>query len=84
MGNVLASMAAYVASQECLSISRWNKGGLDDAKSKRKELGRPQCLTNEQLTAVRQDLAGETPAPAMDRKYGMPRSTLRGALDRAD
>ena len=84
MGNVLASMAAYVASQERQSISRRTRAGLDAARAKGKELGRPRRLTNEQLTAIRQDLADEIPFAAVARKYGVPRSTLRGALDRAE
>ena len=84
MGNILASMAAYVASQERQSISRRTRAGLDAARANGKELGRPRRLTGEQLTAIRQDLADEMPVAAVARKYGVPRSTLRGALDRAD
>ena len=84
MGNILASMAAYVASQERQSISRRTRAGLDAARAKGKELGRPRRLTGEQLTAIHQDLADEMPVAAVARKYGVPRSTLRGALDRAD
>ena len=51
---------------------------------KGKELGRPRRLTDEQLTAIRQDLADDMPVAAVARKYGVPRSTLRGALDRTD
>ena len=83
MGNILASMAAYVASQERQSISRRTRAGLDAARAKGKELGRPRRLTDEQLAAVRQDLADEMPVAAVARKYGVPRSTLRGALNRA-
>lgn len=84
MGNILASMAAYVASQERQNISRRTRAGLDAAKMKGKALGRPRRLTGEQLTAIRQDLADEMPVAAVARKYGVPRSTLRGALERAD
>ena len=83
MGNILASMAAYVASQERQSISRRTRAGLDAARAKGKELGRPRRLTEEQLTAVRQDVADEMPVAAVARKYGVPRSTLRGALNRS-
>ena len=82
MGNILASMAAYVASQERQSISRRTRAGLDAARAKGKELGRPRRLTDEQLTAIRQDLAEEMAVAAVARKYGVPRSTLRGALNR--
>ena len=49
MGNVLASMAAYVASQEWQNISRRTRAGLDAAKAKGVELGRPRRLTDDQL-----------------------------------
>ena len=41
MGNVLAGMAAYVASQERQNISRRTRAGLDAARAKGVELGRP-------------------------------------------
>ena len=49
---------------------------------KGKEQGRPRRLTEEQLAAIRQVLAEEMPVAAVARKYGVPRSTLRGALGR--
>ncbi len=52
MGNILASMAGCVASQERQSISRRTRAGLDAARMKGKELGRPRRLTGEQLTAI--------------------------------
>ena len=84
MGNILASMAAYVASQERQSISRRTKAGLNTAKAKGQELGRPRLLTAEQLTAIRQDLANELTVAAVARKYGVARSTLRRALNREE
>ena len=42
MGNVLASMAAYVASQERQNISRRTRARLDAARAKGVELGRPR------------------------------------------
>jgi DNA invertase Pin-like site-specific DNA recombinase len=57
---------------------------LEAARAKGKELGRPRRLTEEQLTAIRQDLADEMPVAAVARKYGVPRSTLRGALNREE
>ena len=84
MGNILASLAAYVASQERQSISRRTRAGLDVVRAKGKELGRPRRLTDEQLTAIRQVLADEMPVAAVARKYGVPKSTLRGALYRAN
>ena len=84
MGNILASLAAYVASQERQSISRRTMAGLDAARAKGKDLGRPRRLTEEQLTAIRQDLADEMPVAAVARKYRVPKSTLRGTLERTD
>ena len=81
MGNVLASMAAYVASQERQNISRGTRAGLDAAKAKGVELGRPRRLTDEQLVAIKQDIEEGMPAAAA-RKYGVPRSTLRSTLGR--
>ena len=72
MGNILASMAAYVASQKRQSISRRTRAGLDAARAKGKELGRPRRLTD------------EMPVAAAARKYGVPRSTLRDALNREE
>ena len=83
MGNIMASMVAYVASQKRQSISRRSRVGLDAASAKEKELGRPRRLTDEQLTAIRQVLADEMPVAAVARKYGVARSTLRGALSRS-
>ena len=83
MGNILASMAAYVASQERQSISRRTRAGLDAARAKGKQLGRPRRLTDDQLIAVRQDLAEKMPMATVARKYGVPRSTLIGALERS-
>ena len=51
---------------------------MDAARAKGKVLGQPRRLTDEQLTAIRQDLTDEMPAAAGARKYGAPKSTLRG------
>ena len=45
MGNVLASMASYVASQERQNISRRTRAGLNAAREKGMVLGRPRRLT---------------------------------------
>ena len=84
MGNILASMAAYVASQERQSISRRPRAGLGAAKANVKELGRPRRLTDGQLTAISQVLADEMLVATVARKYGVLMPTLREALDRAD
>ena len=82
MGNVLASMAAYVASQERQNISRRTRAGLQAARDKGVELGRPRRLTGEQLIAIRQDVEEGMPVAAVARKYGVARSTLRGVVNR--
>ena len=79
MGNVLASMAAYVASQERQNISRRTRAGLDTARAKDVELDRPRRFTDEQLIAIRQDVED---GMAVARKHGVARSTLRGSLGR--
>jgi DNA invertase Pin-like site-specific DNA recombinase len=84
MGNILASMAAYVASQERQSISSRTKAGLDAARAKGVELGRPRRLTDGQLVAIRQDIQEGMPVAAVARKYGVPRSTLRSTLGRTE
>ena len=82
MGNILASMAPYVASQERQSISRRTRAGLDAAKAKGVELGRPRRFTGDQLIAIRQDVEEGMPVAAVARKYGVPGSTLRGVVNR--
>ena len=82
MGNVLASMAAYVASQERQNISRRTRAGLDAARAKGVELGQPRRLSDEQLTAIRQDVEEVMPVAAAALKYGVARSTLRSAIGR--
>ena len=84
MGNVLASMAAYVASQERQNISRRTRAGLDAARAKGVELGRPRRLTDGQLVAIRQDIQEGMPVATVARKYGVPRSTLRSTLGRTE
>ena len=69
-GNILASVAAYVASQERRSISRRTKASFDADRARGKELGRPRRLTDERLTAILQDLVDEMPVAAIARKYG--------------
>lgn len=68
MGNVLASMAAYVASQERQNISRRARAGLDAARAKGVELGRPRRLTDELLVAIRQDVEEGMPVAAVARE----------------
>ena len=76
MGNILASQGRQ-------NISQGSRAGLDAGRAKGKELGRPRRLTDEQLTAIRQDLVDKMPVAAVARKYGVARSTLRGAIERS-
>ena len=71
MGNVLAIMAAYVASQERQNISRRTRAGLDAARAKGVELGRPRRLTGEQLIAIRQVVEKGMPVAEVARKCGV-------------
>lgn len=84
MGNVLASMAAYVASQERQAISRRTRAGLQAARAKGAVLGRPRRLDEEQLAAIDQDFAAGMSVAAVARKYGVARSTVRLALSRSE
>ena len=84
MGNILASMAAYVASQERQAISRRTKAGLEKARTSGTRLGRPPRLNETQLTAIRQDLGENISVAAISKQYGIPRTTLRNALERSD
>lgn len=83
MGNILASMAAYVASQERQAISRRTRVGLDKARANGKRLGRPPRLTDQQVFAILQDRAENMSLMAISKKYGIPRTTVRDALDRS-
>ena len=84
IGNILASMADYVASQERQAISRRTKAGLGKARADGRRLGRPLRLTKIQLCAIRQDLAEEMSMAAISKKYGIPRTTIRDSLERAN
>ena len=53
------------------------------ARAEGKRVGRPPALTEETLTAVRQDLAEGMPVAAVARKYDVPRTTLIGHLERS-
>ena len=82
MGNILASMAAYVASQERQAVSRRTKAGLENARANGKRLGRPPHLTDDQVAAILRDRSEDMSLIAISKKYGIPRTTLRDALDR--
>ena len=58
--------------------------GLERARAVRKAHRPSTRLDEEQITAIQQDLALKTPVAAINRRYGIPRSTLRDALHRND
>ena len=68
MGNVLASMAAYVASQERQNISRRTRRDLTPRGRRAWCWARPRRLTDEQLVAIRQDIQEGMPAAAVARE----------------
>ena len=61
-----------------------DRAGLDAARAKGVELGRPRRLTDGQLVAIRQDIQEGMPVAAVARKYGVARSTLRSTLGRTE
>ena len=65
MGNILASMVA--------SDSAPRRDWTETAKAKRKELGQPRLLTDEQLNATRKELANEMPVTAWPGSMGRSR-----------
>ena len=77
IGHLLASMAAYVASQERQAISRRTRAGLEKARANGKQLGRPKRLTDEQLATMRQDHTEGKSLMAISRDYGIPEPTVR-------
>ena len=58
--------------------------GLDRARAEGKRLGRPPHLDDEQMSAIHQDLAAKMTMAAVGEKYGIPRTTIRNNLARAN
>ena len=81
---LIAQVCAFAAQLERQSIARRTTAGLKRARAEGKRLGRPPVLDEDQLTAIRQDLEEGMAVAAVARKYGVPRSTLRSALDRTE
>ena len=81
---LIAQVCAFSAQLERQPIARRTRAGLERARAEGKRLGRPPVLDEDQLTAIRQDLEEEMSVAAVARKFGVPRSTLRGALNRTD
>ncbi len=81
---LIAQVCAFSAQLERQSIARRTRAGLDRARAEGKRLGRPPRLDDEQMSAIHQDLAAKMTMAAIGRKYGIPRTTLRDNLARAN
>ena len=81
---LIAQVCAFSAKLERQSITRRTRAGLDRARGEGKRLSRPPRLDDEQMSAIHQDLAAKMTMAAVGRKYGIPRSTLRDYLARAN
>lgn len=80
---LIAQVRSFVAQLARQAIARRTRAGLERARAEGKRVGRPPALTDETLTAVRQDLAEGMPVAAVARKYDVPRTTLIGHLERS-
>ena len=80
---LIAQVRSFVAQLARQAIARRTRAGLERARAEEKRVGRPPALTDETLTAVRQDLAEGMPVAAVARKYDVPRTTLIGHLERS-
>ena len=79
---LIAQACSFSAQLERQAIARRTRAGLARAEGKR--LGRPLSLDEEQMTAIRQDLAESMTVAAISKKYGIPRTTLRDNIERAN
>ena len=80
---LIAQVCSFAAQLERQAIARRTRAGLERARAEGKRVGRPPALTEETLSAVRQDLAEGMPVAAVARKYDVPRTTLIGHLERS-
>ena len=78
---LIAQVCSFSAQLERQAIARRTRAGLARAEGKR--LGRLLSLDEEQMTAIRQDLAENMTVAAISKKYGIPRTTLRDNIERA-
>ena len=75
-------MCSFSAHLEHQAIARRTRTGLARARAEGKRLGRPLSLDEEQMMAIRQDLAESMTVAAISKKYGIPRTTLRDSIER--
>jgi DNA invertase Pin-like site-specific DNA recombinase len=77
-GELMMAIAAWIAKQERLRISERTKAGLERARNKGVVLGRPWKIFNRGKIEVLR--AKGLSWRAMEKKLGVPQSTLRKAL----
>ena len=80
---LIARVCSFSAQLERKAIARRTRAGLARALAEGKRLGRPLSLDEEQMTAIRQDLAENMTVAAISKKYGIPRMTLRDNIESA-
>ena len=81
---LIAQVCSFSAQLERQAIARRTRAGLARARAEGKRLGRPLSLDEEPITASRQDLAEDMTVAAISKKYGIPRTTLRDNIERAE
>ena len=81
---LIVQVCSFSAQLEGQAIARRTRAGLARARAEGKRLGRPLSLDEEQMTAICQDLADNMTVAAIGKKYGIPRTTLRDNLERAN
>lgn len=81
---LIAQVCAFSVQLERQSIVRRTRAGLERARAEGRRLGRRPRIDDEQMTAIHQDLAEKMTLAAIGRKYGIPRTTLRDNLERAN
>ena len=79
---LIAQACSFSAQLERQAIARRTRAGLARARAEGKRLGRPLSLDEEQMTAIRHDLAENMTVAAISKKYGIPRTTLRDSIER--
>jgi DNA invertase Pin-like site-specific DNA recombinase len=77
--NLFGSLAQY---ERALARERI-MAGLDAAKRRGREGGRPRAINNEKMEAILEDLKAGTSKASICRNFGIKRSTLYDALNRS-